>query len=128
MYKAVGAPTSEVLYIFDEANPIDPLSLASLIQVCHIHMWDCAEMALQMGPWMLLAHSAPLMNVISYMSTYIAGKCRAAEAVNSLRDLMRLRLCRASWRQSCRTATRTSSSRSPPASRSCRRPVASPAW
>ena len=33
MDEAVGAPTSEVLYVFDEANPIDPLSLASLIQV-----------------------------------------------------------------------------------------------
>lgn len=31
--KAVGAPTEEVLFIFDDANPIDPLSLASLIQV-----------------------------------------------------------------------------------------------
>jgi hypothetical protein len=39
--QAVGAPTSEVLYVFDEANPIDPLSLASLIQVCQMNLWDC---------------------------------------------------------------------------------------
>jgi len=31
--KTVGTPTAEVLYTFDDANPIDPLSLASLIQV-----------------------------------------------------------------------------------------------
>lgn len=33
MSKTVGTPTAEVLYTFDDANPIDPLSLASLIQV-----------------------------------------------------------------------------------------------
>lgn len=37
--KAVGAPTSEVLYVFDEANPVDPLSLASLIQVWRANLW-----------------------------------------------------------------------------------------
>ena len=42
MDQAVGAPTSEVLYVFDEANPIDPLSLASLIQVRHRNAWERA--------------------------------------------------------------------------------------
>jgi hypothetical protein len=40
--QAVGAPTSEVLYVFDEANPIDPLSLASLIQVRQMKVCDDA--------------------------------------------------------------------------------------
>lgn len=55
--QAVGAPTTEVLYVFDEANPIDPLSLASLIQVWLYQENICSHPAVSLD--LLDVHSEP---------------------------------------------------------------------